>query len=410
MKYLGIDIGKHNSVLAWNDGTRDRARWPSITLDYKADDWWSTLIEKLDPDAIIIAEPTGWHYLAPVAAIIHQFTTAQLWLAAPDAVVSARNHFAAAKTDQMDARALAYIASLIALGDAPRNVRPYLADQEGKVVELRLLVNKHARLTRASTRAKNQINVLGHSLWPGLPLHRSTWLRLVERGAVTPRDIKLFVETISANLPPGITGHHVRYFSALANSLPDISVDPLIAANITELAADLRALTLKEAEVMQAISDLIHQPPFDEVTRRWLSIPRATPALIAPFHVATHGNAQAFNADALKSVIGINPVARISGAGDKTRQSRKGYRPALNALWQWAMLLLHPAAPANPVRDYYQRQDAANHPHAFTATRSKLARIIAAVAADPSGYHPVSNVGIPPTDNAAQAAESQPHD
>ncbi|MBI5670669.1 MAG: transposase [Chloroflexi bacterium] len=378
---IGVDIGKDSLTFAFATDSRNRSRWPVRTITYDNPDWHLKVLELIAPDAIICAEPTGWHYLTPLLTVIEQMTTAHLWLASHDASRAARQSaISASKTDEMDARALAYIADRIAHGDPPRNVRAFDSQLEQQVLTLRLYVNKLARLTRESTRLQNQIDAFAHSLWPLLAQRKKTYLRLAERGILTPRQIKNFAvmhiaRTTAERKADGWNGQTLRFIDALARDLPDIEVNPVVAATLHELLVTLRANDAQEVATCQVIHAIVQQPPFAEVTRRWMTIPACTLDYCAAFHVATHGQAEQYTADMLKAVTGINPLAYSSGQKDSARQSRKGYRPALNAVWTWAMHLVNPRRAAdNPVRDYYTELTARNHAHAFTATRNKLVR------------------------------------
>src|SRR5690606_16372964 len=114
------------------------------------------------------------------------------------------------------------------------------------------------------------------------------------------------------------------------------------------------------------------QPPLATVTRRWRTMPGVNDVYIAALHIATHGDVLNLSQDDFKSAVGANPISSISGYRDGTKQSRKGYRPARNAMYLWAMTLVSDKAPDNPIRRYYDQRGRSN----FGAAKNKLARVL----------------------------------
>jgi hypothetical protein len=80
-------------------------------------------------------------------------------------------------------------------------------------------------------------------------------------------------------------------------------------------------------------------------------------------------------------------LAERRAARLRTRAHKKGYRPAMNALFLWTMNLVKPTAPDNAIRRYFAGGEK-NGGKKFTATRAKFARLLAAVARDLKGYDP----------------------
>lgn len=389
-KALGIDIGKDFIVVA-QAAEGSRLRWQTWTIHYAETTWWKQLIELIPDGAFVAAEPTGWHLLAPVATVINHYTTADLWLANADSVKAARSRFTNTKTDEMDARALALIAELIAQDDPPLGTRRYDSSQARAVLDLRLHVNAYARATRSSTRAKNQIEVFLHSVWPSLARSKTTWLRLAEQGYYSPADIRQAAAELAASYDAlratGWDGRQLRYIDALANTLPpDLPVNPTVILTIQEILEQLSIAQSAEKLHADIIAQTIRQPPFSEVTRRWLTIPGVNDIYIAALHVATEGRADQLTCDQFKAVCGVNPKTAQSGSRSSSKITRKGYRPALNALWTWSMYLVSASAPENAVRAYHERKQD------FYATRAKLARLVSNVARDPEGYRPPKKV------------------
>ena len=98
-----------------------------------------------------------------------------------------------------------------------------------------------------------------------------------------------------------------------------------------------------------------------------------TPASLARFRAARKSG----------SAVGAVPRTYESGATDKTRLIKKGYRPAVDAVYLWTMRMTSPNFPPNPVRDYHNRDD---KPRRIFKSRNKLARTLSGVCRSPEGY------------------------
>src|SRR5690606_17661957 len=118
--------------------------------------------------------------------------------------------------------------------------------------------------------------------------------------------------------------------------------------------------------------------PLHVVTRRWRTIPNSNDVQLAALHVATHAQVLDMTKDEFRAAVGVNPRTSISGDIDRTRQSRKGYRPARTAMYMWTLNLCSPNSAPNPVRDYYSAEG-----RSFAAARNKLARVLWGVARNP---------------------------
>jgi hypothetical protein len=108
---------------------------------------------------------------------------------------------------------------------------------------------------------------------------------------------------------------------------------------------------------------------------------------IAALHVATHGKADQMETEQFKAALGAFPQVKSSGITHESHAHKKGYRPAMNALFIWTLNLVKPTAPDNPIRRYFNGGEK-NGGKKFTAARAKLARILAAVARSENGYDP----------------------
>jgi len=94
---IGLDIsrtGFHLSIPA----PEPPATWPIWYVDYVAQPNWKRILANLcRPGTVIVAEPTGWHSLAPVASAIRRRTQARLYLVDPRSVARSGKHISAAR-------------------------------------------------------------------------------------------------------------------------------------------------------------------------------------------------------------------------------------------------------------------------------------------------------------------------
>lgn len=383
---VGIDIGKTEIFVGWlpEPAIGSPRHWKSTArLLYTDRRWWLTLLDLLTDDAIIAAEPTGHHLLAPIANLIYSYQpAAQLWQVDHAQAERYRASFiSAAKNDRLDAIALTLIARDIAAGQPPLNVRPYNFFHESAVQRLRMLVNRHVGLTKEATRLKNRLHVLTHSLWPSFA-GSLVWRRAALLGTYTPAQVKALAAAMQAH-PSGayIDGRVRAPLLRLAADLPDIDSDPAVVAAILDLL-DHQAMLDQQlhAVAVQLHADL-YADTFRQVTHRWKAgLPGASDIYCAALHVAALGRTLELSKDQFKAAVGVSPTTSISGDGDKTRTTRRGYQPARVFAHMWTMYLVSPSAAANDVRTYYQASEA----RSFAAAKNKLARVLWGVAHNPS--------------------------
>jgi len=376
---IGVDVGKHALDLSWPDGGSPK-KFPVAHIEYADTNWYIQLLEYIADDAIVVAEPTGWHMLAPLATVLSIWRPqAQLWLLNTTQTKAIRKTFvSSSKTDALDARTLALVAHKMEQGEEIIGLKHFDQHLATVVGDLRLRVNSYVRTVRIGTRAKNQIGAFGHSLWPSLAIRRATWIPLAAQGIVTPADIHNYLKT------PEFAALHSAtrtVINRLVNECPPIEGNPIIAASISELANQIRLAELQAKTLLEQITATIDCPPFDQLTALWRTVPAASEIVLASLHVATHGQADQITTDSFKSACGVSPLANISGDIDKTRKTRKGYRPAMGQLHMWTMRLLAPNSPDNPIRDHYNRtQDMAS-------TKAKLVRVLSGIARSGTPYH-----------------------
>ncbi|MCC6896365.1 MAG: hypothetical protein IT321_26320 [Anaerolineae bacterium] len=377
--HIGVDVGKKALDVSWHDGSSPR-KYPVARIEYEDTLWYTRLLDLIDPDALIVAEPTGWHLLTPLATVLSLWRpSAQLWLLNTTQTKAIRKAFvSSSKTDALDARTLALVAHKLGQGEEIIGLKLFDQHLASVIGDLRLRVNAYVRATRFGTRARNQINAFGHSLWPSLAIRRATWMPLAAQGIVTPADLHRYALT-----PEFADLHHASRaaIARLINECPNIEGNPIVATSISELANQIRLYELQAETLEQQIIAAIECPPFAELTALWRTVPAASDIAIACLHVATQGYASDIGVDSFKSACGVSPLSSISGDINKTRKNRKGYRPAMGQLHLWAMRLLSPNFGKNPILDYHDRtQDMA-------ATKAKLVRILSGIARSGQPYH-----------------------
>jgi hypothetical protein len=403
---VGIDIGKRGFHFCPFQPDAPLKKLPVTPIVYADDSrWWLTLTNLLAPRAIVAFEPTGWHLAAPIITVLTELTDAEIWLVGHGTTGKVRDtHVSAAKSDEMDARALALIASWIAAGRPPATCRRHNVALEQQVQQLRTLVNDVQRTTKQATRLTNRLHHFAHAIFPALDDKFETWLRLALQGIITPRDIHQLV----AGLPENRNRRTTLSIERLAHLLPDIDTPPFAVESIRSTVAELDHQNHRRADLEAHIRAIVTAPPFEEVTRRLMTMPYTggDPAFIAPFLVACHGRLGEMTADEVKACIGISAKTDTSGSIDKTRAMKGGYAPAGTRLYMWTQTFVSGRAEPNPVRDYYHRlQDRGDKAKPFRAARAKLATIIAHVARDPEGYSYRPLKVVQPEAEEGQAAD-----
>lgn len=372
---VGVDVGKteYHVCLALPDVPY--AKWPVQVIDLTQPDWPARLIDLIPPGAVIVCEPAGFHLMSPLAHVVQAYTTAALWLIDNQATRDIRRqHISRAKTDAIDARALALAARMIGTEFQPRTARLYDFASESAAMELRLHLNAYLRIKKSSTRLQLQLDALAFSLWPLLSQKRNTWLNAVALGAVDCFSIRALVE----NPPAGVDRRTFRHIERLAEGLPPFYGHPAIVASVQEIASNLNDVEAQAEARLQVVAALIDQPPFKAVSDVWRTVPGSGTASIAALHVATKGQAEQYSLEAFKAALALANRTSQSGSASTVKRAQAGYRPAKGMLTLWTMSLLNPQAEANPIRHYFAGK--AEGSRRLQAARSKLARVLHALA------------------------------
>lgn len=379
--HAGIDIGKSALTVAVSDPAAPPHAWPVTSIDLEDPEWWRKLREIVPPGCTVVAEPTGTHYLTPIMTALTGLNC-QLWLVNTTTTGKIRAvHVSSAKSDRTDAQALALAATWLAAGRPVHGARPHGYDPTAR---LRQLVNAHESAARALNRASNRFEQLAHAMWPALAQHKTTYLRAVSAGAVTPDEVlSLAARPDLAELPQYRSATARTHLFDLAEKIPPGIPAPDLKAQIIALHETMTRLTAETNALKAQIVAEIEKPPLAEVTRRWRTVPEASDLAIAALHVATRGMAETFTRDEFRAAVGAHPKRRQSGERTISQQTKAGYRPAMKHLHLWMTRLLIGKNRPNPVAAYF---DQAKTKRRQAAARGKLAKLLHAVARNPAGY------------------------
>ena len=382
--HLGVDVGKTTLVIAIAASGLKPEAWPVLTIKYKDDDWHEQLLRLLSPEAIVVVEPAGINLITPLARLIATRSSARLMLINHDTTGNIRDQLISReKSDAMDARALALVASMAGSGTSPRSLRPYHHQAEEATTALRLHIDSRRRLVKSRTACLNRLEAIAFGIWPALARSRSTWLKCIEAGAVTPAQII----HLAAHRPEGMHGSRHNAIKRLAARLPaNIEPHPHTLLAAWQIHKELVALTPELERNQQALTALIEQPPYEAITALWRTVPASNDLAIAALHAATRGRAAEYSRDGFKAALGTNPQGKSSGARSSAFQSRRGYSPAAGLIHLWAMSLLLGRNRPNPVHTYFEKTTSKRP---LAAARNKLARILWGIAttATPCNWH-----------------------
>ncbi len=391
---IGIDVGKDAIFVGFLPAhARTPVQdFPTVKIDLLDPFWWTTFIDLVGQGATITAEPTGTHLLTPIAAMLELHRPdADLWLVEGKTTQHFRSlHVSSAKNDRLDAITLTLIAREIRSGKPPRGCRPFDYTAASVVQQLRIRVNTHQRMTRENTRALNRLDKLAHGIFPILAQKLEAYTRCIRAGYADPQALKHLINSPDEARAIYPDGRARRHIVSLAEYLPEgLRADPEILEAIHEQVRNLDNLQPAIAANLAVIQRLILHPQLATITRRWMTITGWSSIYLAALHVATHGRALDMTKPEFQAACGVAPLTSISGDGDRTRNTRKGYRPVKWSVHLWAAFMCSPKAAPNPIRTYYQRREA-TVPHKVTtrggkrkivnqnfgAAKNKLARVL----------------------------------
>lgn len=341
---IGIDIGKQAVHVARAAPDVPPKKYPQAKITL-VEGWPEKLLAFIGDARTIVLEPTGWHLSRPIVAVL-QAAGLHVFEITHTISHQIRSIHFSNKTDENDCRALAKAAQMVEAGEVLRGIKP--ARVNDAVLNLRLLLNEDRRLKREVVRAKNRLKVFVHGIDPAA------------------KPAQLIKSTLEG----------------------DPASDGTLDRAIRFAHADLLDAQRQRLDLKQSIACAV--APFP-VAAAWSTIPAYTPAAAAAFIVACDGAPEALDRDQFCAAIGRYPQRAQSGATDVSRKSKKGYRPALDALHMWSMQLLRQAE--NPISDYYAGGEKAGG-KLFNAAKTKLARLLHGIATsgEPYRYTPSADI------------------
>lgn len=371
---IGLDIGRAAVHVCTADPSTPAKSWPVDVIDLTKPDWYQRLIIAVPVGSVVTFEPTGWNYSAPITRALTARHLLQVEHSTTKAIRQTR--ISAHKTDAIDARTLALIALDTFNGEPPRRVKHHDARAIEPQTALRLAVNARVRAVKETTRTTNRLKQLAHAVNPFFAQRLDTYRHAISAGAVTPDEI--------AGAPfLDMHGNRRAAIRRLADQ-PPVTLPAALRAAILTTAAELDAAEAREADAHAALLDALDAYP-SPAADRWMTVPAASPLYVAAILVAV-GDPCAVDVDTFKAALGAYPQLEHSGTTARGRSTKKGYRPAMNALHLWTLSLLSAdSAPANPVREYFAGGEKAGG-RKMTAAKAKLARILWAVARSEEGY------------------------
>jgi transposase len=381
VKAIGVDIGVSGfHFCVPGQSHMNVADWPVWYISYeKHPNWREILTNMIGEGTIVLAEPTGWNYLAPIAYLVTQQTSGEMWLIEHSRTASVRGvlNFAH-KTDVMDTRALAYAAVQLTF-TAFAGCWPFDAQQQAELLRLRFLVNAHYKATHDRTRFSNRLRHIGHSIAPELNFG-SAWFTCMRLGAFTPQQI----HALDISACPAPTQRAIQRLRA---RVPAIAVpDPVVSA----LTDAFKGYVDADQRIQSLVSELINavqNGPFSAQFNRLMSFPMASPVTCAAIIVATKGVGPEMKVPEFRACLGTTPKLHQSGKTDRAKKSRRGYKPAMKGLHIWAQVLVSDKAPDNVVKLYF-RGGEKNGGKKFSAAKARLALALRGVLRSEHGYDP----------------------
>lgn len=380
---IGVDIGVGGFHLCVPAGSRTEIRdWPVWYISYeKMPDWRARLCAMIGAGTVVLAEPTGWNYLSPVAYLVARQTEGEMWLIEHSRTTAVRGilNFGH-KTDLMDTRALAYAAMQLVISRSFAGCWPFDPVHNEELLRLRFLVNAHYKATHDRTRFTNRLRHIGHSIAPELNIGNA-WFTCMSLGAFTPEQI----HALDITRQPAPTR---RAIERLRTRLPiDIFVPAPVMGALVEAYkgyadADTRINQLNLEIVAAASSGL-----FSQQFSRLMTFPLAAPVTCAAIIVATKGIGADMRVPEFRSCLGTIPKLHTSGKSNKSRASKRGYKPAMKGMHMWAQALVSTHAPDNVVKRYFAGGEKAGGKK-FTAAKARLALALRGVLRSENGYDP----------------------
>lgn len=387
----GIDVGADRLHVADSHDKKSKV----YILELEDPNWWRRLAEMIAPGDIVALEPTGWHYAAPVMAVLQQIG-ARILLVEHRVTGKMRDmKQAGGKNDRTDARALQFLASTHDR-EAWHGVNDAAFTERAPAMSLRMLMFSYRRADKEVTRTNNRLRQMAHSIFPALDQHLETYKRALSIGVAAPCELRAFVAQLRAI--DAIPKKRERVYPdeydhggtraplyGMVDKLPDWLENDFLPPIILDDYRTLARAEKRKSELTREIDAMIWQAPFAELTELWMSVPLMGAITCAGIHAATRGMARVMEAGEFRSVLGSHPVLKASGVVEKTKVTFNGFRPAKAYLHMLVMNLIRSGE--NPVNDTYQYHKARGEKFARQKARSKLVNILYGIARTGTPYN-----------------------
>lgn len=382
-KAIGVDIGVSGfHVCVPASVYTPVSEWPVWYISYEKQPNWRELLKGLIGEGtIVLAEPTGWNYLAPIAYLVTRETQGIMWLIEHSRTAAVRGilNFGH-KTDLMDTRALAYAAMQLTISRSFAGCWLFDPVRNDALLELRFLVNAHYKATNDRTRFINRLRHIGHSIAPELNIGNA-WFTCMSLGAFTPAQIHALD---TSHLAPPTR----RAIDRLRERLPQsLYVPAPVLGALEEAFKGYQDAEARIEALNQQIIAAASQGPFADQFNRLMSFPLASPVTVAAIIVATKGNGGAMRVPEFRSCLGTPPKLHQSGTTNRASPSRRGYKPAMKGLHMWAQALVRETAPDNVIKQYFAGGEKKGGKK-FNAAKARLALALRGVLRSEGGYDP----------------------
>lgn len=279
-----------------------------------------------------------------------------------------------AKTDELDASALAYLLYLHQVFGLSLRIARVTPSINGQREVLRLLVSQRWQLVKMHTQISNRLRPLVAAVFPeGEEEFFNALLRILPRMPV-PEDLVVAGKAGDLKMP-GMSRSRKNRLLFLAETTVGLPGE-LFREAIRTFAELRQDIEKHRKHIERLLAEELHDNPAYDIL---LSFP-GMGTLTAATLLGAIGDVERWKSvAAFKKGMGVYGEIKQSGAASpRTLRGKGGNRAAKRTLYQLVVLSLSPHIPENDFRDYYRKQIAHGKPgkKAMFATMAKLAKIL----------------------------------
>ena len=377
MMNIGIDTGKNKLHISIATADQAPASYQVAELDLTQPSWHSIIAQLVTPShrTTITIEPTGIHYALPVIRLATQLG-ATIYLVNHDVTKHIRvTNVSNNKSDELDARTLAYIAQMIASDNTPTplGTREYKPDLAELTMSYRLILSARRRIVKTSVRLQNQIEQILYGIDPALAEKKATLILAINHLQTADLTALKELSTTPKTMNPKARATLAK---ALANLAPSATIKPHTSKTLTYLVNELKRAHEADQEIETQLIELNNMPETLAVSERWRQVANASETRIAILHASTNCQTLELTRTEFDASTGNAPRRYESGKTIETRKNT-GYRDAKPMLHLWTVQLL---GQNNVIKTYYDGLKARNHAYPLQATRGKLSATLYGIA------------------------------